>query len=234
MSLMFAKQFSEAGVTGTGLMAKSKRGKRDQDDAGDSSSGGLFNMEGSGPYRTHMLFPGRKDEETTADPRRSSGSPGFMKTMMSWGKRPSDPRASSGQEFTRLRSPQGTAESEFDFSFDPLSRKTVSFHEGVSNQLSSYPVPYPTNQLSSYPVSNQLSSYPVSYPTNQDTGGHASYVDTYPTNHNGVVAPYTYPIPDPTSQNGHSSYSYNEPYREDDYAHYGRFNKNYIFTLDQT
>jgi len=155
MSLMFAKQFSEAGTAssggrkggrgkGGGMMAKSKRGKRDVDDGGDSASGGLFSMDSNGPYRTHMLFPGRKDEETGGsggpgggggsggggggggagsgggaggpggDPRRSSGSPGFMKTMMSWGgaggKRPSDPRAvvaASGQEMQRLRSPPG-------------------------------------------------------------------------------------------------------------------------------
>jgi hypothetical protein len=104
---MFAKQFSEAGVTGSGpgrkggrgkggsgLMAKPKgRNRRDGDDAGGggdaSSSGGLFNTDSS--YRTHMLFPGRKDDDMM-EPRRSSGSsPGFMKTMMaSWGsKRPS-------------------------------------------------------------------------------------------------------------------------------------------------
>ncbi len=108
MSLMFAKQFSEAGVTGagqgrkggrgkagSGLMSKPKgRNRRDGDDTGgggDSSSGGggLFNTDSS--YRTHMLFPGRKDEDGSGpEPRRSSGSsPGFMKTMMAWGKRPS-------------------------------------------------------------------------------------------------------------------------------------------------
>ena len=108
MSLMFSKQFSEAGVTGSGqgrkggrgkagsgLMAKPKgRNRRDGDDAGgggdSSSGGGLFNTDSS--YRTHMLFPGRKDDDAMGpEPRRSSGSsPGFMKTMMSWGsKRPS-------------------------------------------------------------------------------------------------------------------------------------------------
>jgi len=84
-------------------MSKSKRGaRRDQDDAGDSS-GGLFNMDPNAPYRTHMLFPGRKDDDSSqADPRRSSGSPSFMKAMMSWGKRPSDPRAQP-QELARYR-----------------------------------------------------------------------------------------------------------------------------------
>jgi hypothetical protein len=119
MSLMFAKQFSEAGVTGggqgrkggrgkagSGLMSKPKgRNRRDGDDTGggDSSSGGgggLFNTDSS--YRTHMLFPGRKDEETMGggpEPRRSSGSsPGFMKTMMSWGKRPSGSAGPPGTE----------------------------------------------------------------------------------------------------------------------------------------
>lgn len=85
-------------------MSKSKRGaRRDQDDAGDSS-GGLFNMDPNAPYRTHMLFPGRKDDDSSqTDPRRSSGSPSFMKAMMSWGKRPSDPRAQQAQELARYR-----------------------------------------------------------------------------------------------------------------------------------
>jgi len=110
MSLMFAKQFSEAGQAsttgrkggrgkGSGMMAKSKGRKgRDLDDGGENgSSGGLF--DAGGAYRTHMLFPGRKDEEMGGggmDPRRSSGSPGFMKGLMgSWGKRPSDPKAAA-------------------------------------------------------------------------------------------------------------------------------------------
>lgn len=58
-------------------------------------------------YRTHMLFPGRKDEDGGGGdgPRRSSGSPSFMKQMMSgmMGKRPSDPRAGNSQELTRYR-----------------------------------------------------------------------------------------------------------------------------------
>ena len=174
---MFAKQFSEAGVASNsgrkprgksgGVMAKSKRGKRDQDDIGDSSSGGLFNMESNGSYRTHMLFPGRKEEEGAPDPRRSSGSPGFMKTMMSWGKRPSDPRGTPGQEMQRYRSTPTRTESEFDPPFDPLTRKTVSFHEGV-----------PSRQ------------------------------DLYPTHTN--------------NHNGHPYYPYSEPYRENDYATFGK------------
>jgi len=96
---------------GSGGMAKSKRGKRGElDDINDSNSGGLFNMDGgSGSYRTHMLFPGRKEDELGADPRRSSGSPSFMKAMMSWGKRPSDPRAA--QEMQRYRSTPTRTES---------------------------------------------------------------------------------------------------------------------------
>ena len=164
MSLMFAKQFSEAGVSsssgrkggrgkGGGMMAKSKRGRKDQDEAGgDSSSGGLFNMEANGPYRTHMLFPGRKDEDGGPDPRRSSGSPGFMKTMMSWGKRPSDPRGGVvGQEMQRYRSTPTRPESEF--LVDPLNRKTVSFEDG--HEL---PYPHPTNKHNGHPY------YPYSEP----------------------------------------------------------------------
>jgi len=112
MSLMFAKQFSEAGVTstsskkggrgkagGSGLMSKNRRGRgKDVDgDALDASSS-LFNMDPNSSYRTHMLFPGRKEDDgstTGGDHRRPSGSPSFMKSMMSWGKRSSDPRSSS-------------------------------------------------------------------------------------------------------------------------------------------
>ena len=114
MSLMFAKQFSEAGQSsaggrkggrgkGSGMMAKSKGRKgRDGVEEGENggSSGGLFSMDANGPYRTHMLFPGRKDEESGPDPRRSSGSPGFMKGLMSWGKRPSDPKAAGSQDMS--------------------------------------------------------------------------------------------------------------------------------------
>jgi len=83
-------------------MSKGKRGaRRDQEDAGEAS--GLFNMDASSAYRTHMLFPGRKDEDG-AEPRRSSGSPSFMKAMMSWGKRPSDAKAGqNAQELARYR-----------------------------------------------------------------------------------------------------------------------------------
>ncbi len=153
MSLMFAKQFSEAGQTsttgrkggrgkGSGMMAKSKGRKgRDLDDGGENgSSGGLF--DAGGAYRTHMLFPGRKDEEMGGggmDPRRSSGSPGFMKGLMgSWGKRPSDPKAAaavaaaagsqemSGGQGPRYRStpPHMRTESEFDYNCKTTSTTT--------------------------------------------------------------------------------------------------------------
>jgi len=85
-------------------MSKSKLGGRgNQDDAGDAS--GLFNMDNNSAYRTHMLFPGRKDDDgSCGEPRRSSGSPSFMKAMMSWGKRPSDPKSpQNSQELTRYR-----------------------------------------------------------------------------------------------------------------------------------
>ena len=46
--------------------------------------GGIGQLPGLGMdnnYRTHMLFPGRKDEDGGGGdgPRRSSGSPSFMK-----------------------------------------------------------------------------------------------------------------------------------------------------------
>ena len=148
MSLMFAKQFSEAGVAGntttkkggrgrgggSGLNSKSRRGGRSaQEDATDPS--GLFNMDNN--YRTHMLFPGRKDEDGSGgEPRRSSGSPSFMKAMMSWSKRPSDPKsAQNSQELARYRgTPTRNSESEFDcLPSDPLIRKTVSFHNFSQN-----------------------------------------------------------------------------------------------------
>ena len=152
MSLMFAKQFSEAGQAsttgrkggrgkGSGMMAKSKGRKgRDLDDGGENgSSGGLF--DAGGAYRTHMLFPGRKDEEIGGgmDPRRSSGSPGFMKGLMgSWGKRPSDPKAAaavaasagsqemSGGQGPRYRTtpPHTRTESEFDYNCTTTSTRT--------------------------------------------------------------------------------------------------------------
>lgn len=206
MSLMFAKQFSEAGASsgsggrkggrgkGSGMMAKSKRGKREQDDQGDSGSTGLFNMDANGPYRTHMLFPGRKDDEGPPDPRRPSGSPGFMKTMMSWGKRPSEPR--SGQEMARYKGPPNRTESESDTAaFDPFSRKTVSFHEGVGARGDPYQGNYPPNQTNHVHPSNHTNS-----PYNQQ----------YPQNY--------------TNQNGHPYYPYSEPYRENDYSTFGKGN----------
>ena len=229
MSLMFAKQFSEAGAStssgrkggrgkGSGMMAKSKRGKRDQEEAGDTSSGGLFNMEGNGPYRTHMLFPGRKEEEgASGDPRRSSGSPGFMKQMMSWGKRPSDPRGVAGQEMQRYRATPTRTESELD----PLTRKTVSFEDGV---ISPYPAqstdylnpgmisPY---QGSPYLNPNQGRSSPYT-PSIHSRGTNSPYTPT-----NQVVSAYPNPTNRPNGQNPY--YPYSEPFRESDYASFGKF-----------
>ena len=161
MSLMFAKQFSEAGQSssqgrkggrgkGSGMMSKSKgrKGREDEPGGENGSSGGIFD---NGPYRTHMLFPGRKDEEMGAggDPRRSSGSPGFMKGLMSWGKRPSDPKAGSQQEMSGAASVAGggrglratPTRTESECLLDPYNNhydhyltnnrnnKSVSFHD---------------------------------------------------------------------------------------------------------
>lgn len=198
MSLMFAKQFSEAGVTsttsakkggrgrggGSGLMSKSKRGGRgNQDDAGDAS--GLFNMDNNSAYRTHMLFPGRKDDDgSCGEPRRSSGSPSFMKAMMSWGKRPSDPKSpQNSQELTRYRAtPTRASESEFDslLGGDPYYKKTVSFNHQRSPPLSS-----PASPASPPPPPGAAGHFPTSPLTN---------------NHNGDF------------------FSYHEPFRENDYA----------------
>merc|ERR1719490_1577 len=99
-------------------MSKSKRRGKDLEDAGDSNTG-LFNMDPNTPYRTHMLFPGRKEDDCGGpDPRRSSGSPGFVKAMMGWGsKRPSQTGggAPNSQEMARYnrgtptRPPEGGA-----------------------------------------------------------------------------------------------------------------------------
>ena len=239
MSLMFAKQFSEAGASsssgrkggrgkGSGMMAKSKR-KQNQEDLGDNSSGGLFNMEGNGPYRTHMLFPGRKEEEGGGDPRRSSGSPGFMKQMMSWGKRPSDPRGLSGQEMQRYRATPTRTESELD----PLTRKTVSFEEGV---ISNYPAnpqsadylnpglisPY-HSQGSPFLSPSQGRSSPYT-PSIHSRGTNSPYTPT-----NQVVS--AYPNNTNPRQNGQNPYyPYSEPFRESDYATFGKFDFNPFHT----
>ena len=264
MSLMFAKQFSEAGASsggggrkggrgkGSGMMAKSKRGKREQDDTGgDTGSTGLFNMDPNGPYRTHMLFPGRKDEDGSGDPRRSSGSPGFMKAMMSWGKRPSEPRNAAGgsQEMARYQrgTPNSRTESEFDgggggggisggvlaaaptaaAAFDPFSRKTVSFHDGVGSP------PHPQRRGSDpfhaaylpnnhaghqqHPLTNHsYNHYPAGPTTNQ--GYPASLTNSgYPASPTNPGFPAGL-----TNQNGHPYYPYNEPFRENDYSTFGK------------
>ena len=186
MSLMFAKQFSEAGVStntgkkggrgkaGSGLMSKSKRGGRsNQEDVGDST-GGLFNMDANAAYRTHMLFPGRKEEEGAGpgggDPRRSSGSPGFMKAMMSWGggKRGSEGRVGAGQELQRYShgSPGHNPDSECS-PLDPLYGKSVSFHFGSgSHQLAA---------ASNYPNPAEQPHQPAHFPSD-DEGGRNLYL----------------------------------------------------------
>ena len=202
MSLMFAKQFSEAGGVstttpgkrggrgrggGSGLMSKGKRGvRRDQEDVGEA--GGLFNMDANSAYRTHMLFPGRKDEDG-AEPRRSSGSPSFMKAMMSWGKRPSDAKGGqNSQDVARYRgTPTRATESESD-PLDPFSRKTVSFEEARSPCLPLLPLLHPC----------QVSGSPTSTTTNM------SY----------------HPPLQPTSTTT-TNMSYHQPYREHQYASFG-------------
>ena len=173
MSLMFAKQFSEAGAGGTtankkggrgskgsGLMSKSKRRGKELEDAGESTTG-LFNMDPNAPYRTHMLFPGRKEDDSGGpDPRRSSGSPSFVKAMMGWGgKKPSEGRGGTPQEMrprgTPTRPPEGT---ELDPLVDPLYRKSVSFHETSPHGRPSffpYHPPTSTNTHSVYPYHNE-------------------------------------------------------------------------------
>ena len=216
MSLMFAKQFSEAGVTstttskkggrgrgaGSGFGGRGKRGGRGGAPPDDASEAHL-NMDAS--YRTHMLFPGRKDEDGGGGdgPRRSSGSPSFMKQMMSgmMGKRPSDPRASNSQELTRYRAtPTRGSESEFSSletsawprhgaESDPYNRglvKSVSFHGGQRGLPPSRPNYSPTSPLSSPLSSTSLLS--TSPPTNNVTT-------------NGFIP-------------------YHEPFREHDYASY--------------
>lgn len=138
-------------------MSKSKRRGKDLEDAGDSTTG-LFNMDPNAPYRTHMLFPGRKEDDSGGpDPRRSSGSPGFVKAMMGWGsKRPSEGRGGTpqGSEMARLKGPPEG--SELDPLVDPLYRKSVSFHEAGSPHGRQPLYPYhsptsPTNTQQVYP-----------------------------------------------------------------------------------
>ena len=115
-----------------------------------------------------MLFPGRKDEDGSGgEPRRSSGSPSFMKAMMSWSKRPSDPKsAQNSQELARYRgTPTGNSESEFDcLPSDPLIRKTVSFHNFSQNGS----VCSPTNMSPPSPRDLFSSSSPDSPTNNQN------------------------------------------------------------------
>ena len=208
MSLMFAKQFSEAGATsggsskkggrgnkGGGLMSKSKRRGKDLEDAGDSSTG-LFNMDPNTPYRTHMLFPGRKEDDCGGpDPRRSSGSPGFVKAMMGWGsKRPSQ-GAAGGQEMalrrgTPTRPPEGS-EPLLD-PLDSLYRKSVSF-QGCGD-------PY----------------YPSTYHQPTHTNGGAYHQPSSPTTNHHLLGPSS-----PTNNHQLAPNNYHnqhEPYRELDYA----------------
>lgn len=201
MSLMFAKQFSEAGVTstttskkggrgrggGSGFGSRGKRGGRGGAPPEDASEAGLFTMDAS--YRTHMLFPGRKDEDGGGEgPRRASGSPSFMKAMMSWGKRPSDPKSGAGnsQELTRYRAtPTRASESEWSAETwrelpgqagqesDPCNSrlvKSVSFH---SQRAAQPPAP---NYTPASPVSSLLAPSP---PTNSLTNGFFSYHEPF-------------------------------------------------------
>lgn len=228
MSLMFAKQFSEAGVNstsgkkggrgkgGSGLMSKSKKGARgrDQDDAGDAS-GGLFNMDPNAPYRTHMLFPGRKDDDGSGnDPRRSSGSPSFMKAMMSWGKRPSDPRAAAqAQELAGRYSrgtptkttPGGAGESEFES--DPFShyRKTVSFHEQNHHRTAGGGIPPPPPSSYNH-HHHHLASSPTSSTTSPTTNHTHNELLLFGGDNNSLFA------------NNHHNQQHRGPYKENDYA----------------
>lgn len=232
MSLMFAKQFSEAGATsggpskkggrgnkGGGLMSKSKRRGKDLEDAGDSSTG-LFNMDPNTPYRTHMLFPGRKEDDSGGpDPRRSSGSPGFVKAMMGWGsKRASQGAAGAGgQEMalrrgTPTRPPEGT-EPLLDPIDENLYRKSVSFHGcGDPYYPNTYHQPASTNggayhHHTTSPTSSYNHTISPTSPynhTNSPTTNHHLLGPSSPTNHH-QLAPNNY-------------HNHHEPYREHDYA----------------
>ena len=51
---------------------------------------GFLNMDPDGPYRTHLLFPGRRDEDPqVVDGRGNSMSPSSMKSMFGggWGRK---------------------------------------------------------------------------------------------------------------------------------------------------
>lgn len=75
------------------------RGARGQED----DHGGILNLDADAPYRTHLLFPGRKDDADMAGDPRRGGSQSFMKQMLTWGKKPSESRPPNAAEMQRYR-----------------------------------------------------------------------------------------------------------------------------------
>eukprot|EP00094_Tigriopus_californicus_P009510 TCALIF_09168-PA protein Name:"Protein of unknown function" AED:0.26 eAED:0.36 QI:0/0.5/0.4/0.8/0.75/1/5/250/509 len=104
----------KAGNRKTGVMGKGKfHHRRGQDDDPHS----VLALDADGPYRTHLLFPGKRDEAEGEGGPRKPGSASFMKQMLGWGKKSS----------SRSTPPSESRPPSLDPS-DPYSRgKQVSF-----------------------------------------------------------------------------------------------------------
>lgn len=104
----------KAGSRKTGVMGKGKfHHRRGQED----DPHGVLALDADGPYRTHLLFPGKRDEAEGEGGGRKPGSTSFMKQMLGWGKKSS----------SRSTPPSESRPPSIDPS-DPYSRgKQVSF-----------------------------------------------------------------------------------------------------------
>ncbi len=72
-------------------------------DAGgnDGGDGSMLSMDPDGPYRTHLLFPGRKDDDAAPEMGRRSGGgggSGFMKQVFGFGRKATDAKALQQQQ----------------------------------------------------------------------------------------------------------------------------------------
>ena len=116
-------------------MGKGKQHHRRQEEAAQDHSS-LINMDPEGPYRTHLLFPGRKEDEGQ-DGRGSSVSPSFMKSMFSgaWGKQKQTglPFGGGGGQAAEMQRYRMTPETDPFY----MRGKQVSFEDPQANAYSS-------------------------------------------------------------------------------------------------
>eukprot|EP00095_Tigriopus_kingsejongensis_P005026 maker-scaffold139_size317827-snap-gene-2.24 protein:Tk05026 transcript:maker-scaffold139_size317827-snap-gene-2.24-mRNA-1 annotation:"conserved hypothetical protein" len=94
MSLVFAKSFTESGAGATRKTASRKtgvmgRGKFHHRRGPDDDQHGGQSMEGEGPYRTHLLFPGKRDDVDSDAGGGRRSAPTFMKQVFGWGRKTS-------------------------------------------------------------------------------------------------------------------------------------------------